>query len=426
MTVKRQKYLQNLIDRMGNGMIKVITGLRRSGKSYLLFNIFENWLLQNGVTKDFIVEIQLDDDEFVSLRNPLKLGEYIRGRIKNPDERTYVFIDEIQFVKKIENPDLPGDFISFYEVLNGLLRKNNLDVYITGSNSKMLSKDILTEFRGRGDQVHVYPLSFKEVYDTFQGDFSEVYDEYSMYGGLPGLWNLKTDEQKGMYLKNLFDEVYIKDIVQRHKLNGEKDITTLIEVLSSSVGSYTNPTKIENTFKTELKTVYTQKTVANHLGFLEDAFLISEAKRFDIKGRKYIGANSKYYFTDVGLRNALLNFRQNEVTHIMENIIYNELLVRGYNVDVGIVETVIKDSDGKQKKSQLEVDFIAVRGNEKLYIQSAFSLASKEKEMKEKRSLMKIDDSFRKIIVQKDTTKSWYDDNGFYIMSLKDFLLGDI
>ena len=382
--------------------------------------------MQNGVTKDFIVEIQLDDDEFVSLRNPLKLGEYIRGRIKNPDERTYVFIDEIQFVKKIENPDLPGDFISFYEVLNGLLRKNNLDVYITGSNSKMLSKDILTEFRGRGDQVHVYPLSFKEVYDTFQGDFSEVYDEYSMYGGLPGLWNLKTDEQKGMYLKNLFDEVYIKDIVQRHKLNGEKDITTLIEVLSSSVGSYTNPTKIENTFKTELKTVYTQKTVANHLGFLEDAFLISEAKRFDIKGRQYIGANSKYYFTDVGLRNALLNFRQNEVTHIMENIIYNELLVRGYNVDVGIVETVIKDSDGKQKKSQLEVDFIAVRGNEKLYIQSAFSLASKEKEMKEKRSLMKIDDSVRKIIVQKDTTKSWYDDNGFYIMSLKDFLLGDI
>ncbi|MCF0237453.1 MAG: ATP-binding protein [Sphaerochaetaceae bacterium] len=423
MDIKRPKYLQQLTDRMGNGLIKVITGIRRAGKSYLLFNIFKNYLLDSGVCQENIVEVQLDDDSFIALRNPLKLGEYIRSKIPSSNTITYIFIDEIQFVKRIENPDVSGDYITFYEVLNGLLRKNNLDIYITGSNSKMLSNDILTEFRGRGDQVHVYPLTFKEVYDAVGGNFSDIYDAYSLYGGLPTVWGLNTEEQKITYLKSLFKELYIKDIVQRHNLNGETSISMLMEVLASNIGSYTNVTKIENTFKSEMNTVYTQKTIAKHIEYLEDSFLISEGKRYDIKGRKYIGANSKYYFTDVGLRNALLNFRQNEVSHIMENIIFNELIARGYNVDVGIVEVQINNSEGKRQKIKLEVDFIAVKGSEKIYVQSAFSLASKDKEIQEKRSFLKIDDSFRKIIVQKDTSNSWYDDNGFYIMSLKEFLL---
>lgn len=416
MNIQRPQYLDELINKMHNGMVKVVTGIRRSGKSFLLFNIFKNYLLENGVKENQIIEIILDDDKFASFRNPIILGEHLR-KITNKKKKYYILIDEIQYCRQIENPDLPGDFITFYNVLNGLLRNENIDLYVTGSNSKMLSTDILTEFRGRGDQIHVYPLSFLEFYSAQKKDFDEAYINYSTYGGLPKISTLKTDKQKSDYLKNLFDEVYIKDILQKNEIKDENHLADLLNVISSAIGSFTNPTKLENTFKSELKTVYSTKTIQKHLDILKDSFLIYEAKRFDIKGRKYIGANSKYYFSDIGLRNARLNFRQQEPTHIMENIIYNELLTRNFNIDVGIVEV-----NNKNIKTQLEVDFVATDGNKKFYIQSAYSIATEEKQIQEKKSLQKIDDSFKKIIIIKENIKSHYDENGFLIISLKTFL----
>lgn len=414
--IERDTYLKTLIGKIDNGMVKILTGIRRSGKSYLLFNIFKTYLLENNIKAENIIEVVLDDDSYIALRNPINLGSYIREKINNNNEKYFVFIDEIQFVAKVKNPYLEGDYISFYEVLNGLLNKGNIDVYVTGSNSKMLSKDILTEFRGRGDQVHIYPLSFSEFYSYCGGDFLDSYDEYSLYGGLPKVALLKSDEDKAKYLKTLYSEVYLKDVIERNNIRKGDELSILTEVLASGIGSYTNSTNLSNTFKSELKVGYEPKSIASHIECLKDSFLLEEAKRFDIKGRKYIGANSKYYFTDIGLRNAMLNFRQNEPTHIMENIIFNELIIMGYNVDVGIVELTTTEN-GKNKKVQLEVDFIANRGQEKIYIQSAYSLAGEEK-----RSLFKIYDSFRKIIIQKDSSKSYYDDNGIYIMSWKDFL----
>lgn len=419
--IERDTYLKTLIGKIDNGMVKILTGIRRSGKSYLLFNIFKTYLLENNIKAENIIEVVLDDDSYIALRNPINLGSYIREKINNNNEKYFVFIDEIQFVAKVKNPYLEGDYISFYEVLNGLLNKGNIDVYVTGSNSKMLSKDILTEFRGRGDQVHIYPLSFSEFYSYCGGDFLDSYDEYSLYGGLPKVALLKSDEDKAKYLKTLYSEVYLKDVIERNNIRKGDELSILTEVLASGIGSYTNSTNLSNTFKSELKVGYEPKSIASHIEYLKDSFLLEEAKRFDIKGRKYIGANSKYYFTDIGLRNAMLNFRQNEPTHIMENIIFNELIIMGYNVDVGIVELTTTEN-GKNKKVQLEVDFIANRGQEKIYIQSAYSLAGEEKQKQEKRSLFKINDSFRKIIIQKDSSKSYYDDNGIYIMSLKDFL----
>ncbi|NLZ68963.1 MAG: ATP-binding protein [Spirochaetales bacterium] len=419
--IERDTYLKTLIGKIDNGMVKILTGIRRSGKSYLLFNIFKTYLLENNIKAENIIEVVLDDDSYIALRNPINLGSYIREKINNNNEKYFVFIDEIQFVAKVKNPYLEGDYISFYEVLNGLLNKGNIDVYVTGSNSKMLSKDILTEFRGRGDQVHIYPLSFSEFYSYCGGDFLDSYDEYSLYGGLPKVALLKSDEDKAKYLKTLYSEVYLKDVIERNNIRKGDELSILTEVLASGIGSYTNSTNLSNTFKSELKVGYEPKSIASHIECLKDSFLLEEAKRFDIKGRKYIGANSKYYFTDIGLRNAMLNFRQNEPTHIMENIIFNELIIMGYNVDVGIVELTTTEN-GKNKKVQLEVDFIANRGQEKIYIQSAYSLAGEEKQKQEKRSLFKINDSFRKIIIQKDSSKSYYDDNGIYIMSLKDFL----
>ena len=421
MNIKRDGYLKQLTDRMHNGMIKVVTGLRRSGKSFLLFHIFKEYLLSQKVKESQIIEIALDNDSQAKLRNPIVLGEYLRKHIK-ANRQYYILIDEIQYCKDIENPDLPGDFISFYNVLNGLLQKENVDVYVTGSNSKMLSSDILTEFRGRGDQVHVYPLSFREYFDAIGDDFDSVWQDYLTYGGLPKVASMKTEAQKIEYLKNLMDEVYLKDIIQRNGIENTESLSNLLNVLSSSVGSFTNPTKLEKTFRSEIGKTYTSKTIYSHLQMLKDAFLISEAVRYDVKGRKYIGSNSKFYYADVGLRNARLNFRQIEPTHLMENIIYNELLIRGYNVDVGIVEINTKQN-GKSVRIQLEVDFIATLGSQKLYIQSAYHMDDEIKGEQEKRSLRHIDDSFSKIIVVKDYIKAHHDENGFLIMSLKDFLL---
>ncbi len=423
--IQRNAYLARLIAKRHNGMIKVVTGMRRCGKSYLLFKIFVDYLLEHGVQPQQIVQIVLDDDEFASLRNPLRLGEYIRARTEGGNTQYYVLIDEIQYCAKVENPDLPGDFITFYNVLNGLLRREQVDVYVTGSNSRMLSSDILTEFRGRGDQVHVRPLAFAEYYEAKQSslDFEDAFAEYLTYGGLPRVCLYSSDEEKSLYLKNLFEEVYIKDIVQRNGLKSEEAIRDLMRVLASAIGSFTNPSRIEQTFKSRLNATYTSKTIFNHISLLKDSFLVEEARRYDVKGRRYIGANAKYYFTDTGLRNALLNFRQTEQTHLMENVLYNELLFRGYNVDVGIVEINERVSAAKNTRRQLEVDFVANKGNKKFYIQSALSLEPEEKSRQERRSLSRIDDSFKKIIVTKDRVKASLDESGFLICNVKDFLL---
>lgn len=368
-----------------------------------------------------IIEIALDNDKQAELRNPIVLGEFLRKKIKGRS-KYYVLIDEIQYCRDVENPALPGDRITFYNVLNGLLQKDNIDVYVTGSNSKMLSSDILTEFRGRGDQIHVRPLCFREYFDAVKGDFDDAWQNYVTYGGLPKVALMKTDSEKSAYLKNLVDEVYLKDIVQRNNIENEEALASLVNVLSSATGSFTNPTKIENTFKSELGVTYTSKTIFAHLQMLKDAFFLSEAMRYNVKGRKYIGANSKYYFADVGLRNARLNFRQLEATHLMENVIYNELLVRGFNVDVGIVEVNAKQN-GKNVKLQLEVDFVATLGNKKLYVQSAYRMDDTEKQNQEMASLRKIDDSFAKIIVVRDNVKPHQNEDGFMIMGLRNFLL---
>lgn len=425
MDIARPQYLELLKKKMNNSMIKVVTGLRRSGKSYLLFNIFKKYLRSSGIKESQIIEIILDDDEFAALRNPLKLGEFIRTKTQESSIHYYILIDEIQYCKSVENPDLPGDSITFYNVLNGIMRRKNCDLYVTGSNSKMLSSDILTEFRGRGDQIHVYPLTFREYYEAIKErmDFETAFADYATYGGLPRAVLLESDREKSDYLKNLFEEVYLKDIVQRNKIKNEEGLSELLSVLASSVGSFTNPARIENTFKSESGKVYTSKTILNHIKIFEDSFLISQVKRYDLKGRKYIGANSKYYFTDVGLRNALLNFRQTEWTHLTENVIYNELIAQGFNVDVGIVELNEKDSSGKSVRRQLEVDFVATSGNSKLYIQSAYSMPDAEKRLQEKRPLTHIDDSFTKIIVTREAVKPYFDDDGIYMLPLKDFLI---
>ena len=416
MEIKRKKYLDMLISRMNNGMIKVITGIRRCGKSYLLFYLFKNYLYNQGVDESQIIELILDDELYRAYRDPIKLGEYIRGKLTDNKKQYYVFIDEIQYCKKKKNPDVDGDYITFYEVLNGLLRRDNVDVYVTGSNSSMLSKDVLTQFRGRGDEVHIYPLSFAEYSLAAEKDFDEAYADYEMYGGLPKILSFDDDEKKNSYLKNLMSELYIKDIVQRNHIKNEEALGTLIDILASDIGSYTNPTNISNTYKSRLKDSYAQHSITNHIECLKDAYIIEEAKRYDIRGRKYIGANSKYYFTDMGLRNARLNFRQYEPNNIMENIIYNELRIRGFNVDVGII----------QSRKQYEVDFVANLGSKRLYVQSAYEIGNEEKRIQETNSLKRIDDSFEKIIIVRQSVIKHYDDNGFLMMSLKDFLKGNI
>lgn len=410
MEIRRDGYLEQLKLRKDNGMIKIITGIRRCGKSFLLFVLFKKYLLENGVDNEHIIEIALDGIENEELRDPKKCYQYIKEAMKD-EQKYYLLLDEVQFMPRFE------------EVLNSLLRISNIDVYVTGSNSRFLSSDIVTEFRGRGDEIKIYPLSFAEFYAAYDGDYEDAWDEYMIYGGLPQVVQFSTERQKAEYLKNIFTNVYLRDVVERNKLQNVDEIGTLVDILASTIGTPTNPTRISNTFKSERGINYTNKTIANHIDYLAEAFLITKAERYDIKGRKYVGANLKYYFTDLGLRNARLNFRQQEPTHIMENIVYNELLVRGYNVDVGIVEVSAKNNEGKRVHKQLEVDFVVNQGSQRYYIQVAYDMTSEEKQTQEFNSLRNIPDSFKKIVIVNGTKKPWRNEEGFVIMGMKYFLL---
>lgn len=422
LVIKRDLYLNKLIRKKNNGSIKIITGLRRSGKSYLLNNLYYDYLLGEGVKQEQIIKLALDDDRNREYRNPDKLSAFLYSKIANETDNFYFLLDEVQFAisdKEIKSKEP----IRLYGILNGLLRLKNVDVYITGSNSKFLSSDIATEFRGRGDVVHVNPLSFAEFYSAYKhGDKYDAWDEYSTYGGMPMLLTMETDEEKAEYLNNLFKNTYIKDIIEKNRLRGDVAIDTLIDVLASSIGSLNNPTKIAKTFVSNGMNV-SDKTVSTYIEYLLDSFLIRKTARYDIKGRKYINSPFKYYFSDIGLRNARINFRQQEQTHIMENIIYNELVMRGFNVDVGIIEHVVRTENDKRETKHLEVDFVCNKGNQRYYIQSAFSIPSVEKMVQEQASLDRIDDSFKKIIITQDRTKLWRNEKGYVIMNVLDFLL---
>lgn len=410
MEIKRDKYLEDLKDRMHNGMIKVVTGIRRCGKSYLIFNIFREYLLNEGIDEQHIIEMEFDKKENVKYRNPDELLKFVKDR--NKDKKVhYVLLDEVQMLEDFE------------EVLNSLLHIKNLDIYVTGSNSKFLSSDVLTEFRGRGDEVHVYPLTFQEAMQNYKGDIYHGWAEYVTYGGLPLVWGMRTDQQKIKYLTDLFEKTYISDIIDHNGIEKTEELETLLNVLASAVGSLTNPTKIEATFKSVLQSKISRNTIVQYIGYLKDAFIINEANRYDVKGRKYIGTPLKYYYEDIGLRNARLGFRQVEETHLMENAVYNELLSRGYMVDVGVVETRKRNKEGKQEKRKLEIDFVANMGSRRYYIQSAFQIPDQEKERQEKESLNNVDDSFKKIVLVRDVVKTSRDEKGIVTMSIYDFLM---
>ena len=410
MDIKRDKYLNDLINRMHNGMIKVVTGIRRCGKSYLLFNIFKNYLLEQGVPASHIIMIELDQRKNKKYRDPDVILDYIESLIEE-DGHYYIMLDEVQMLQEFE------------EVLNSLLHIRNADVYVTGSNSKFLSKDVITEFRGRGDEIHIYPLTFKEFMEAYDGDMYHGWAEYVVYGGLPLTVTMKTEEQKISYLTNLFKETYLRDIIERYHIEKIQELEDLINILASSIGSLTNPPKLEATFKSVIQSTISLNTIRQYIEYLEDAFIINKANRYNVKGRKYIGTPLKYYFEDVGLRNARLGFRQVEETHLMENVIYNELRSRGYSVDVGMVEKRGVNKDGKEYRSQLEIDFVANLGSKRYYIQSAFSMPTEEKRIQEKASLVNINDSFKKIIVVKDIVNVTRDEDGITTMSIYDFLL---
>lgn len=426
--IERKKYLDMLIRKKENGMVKVITGIRRCGKSYLLFDIYHKYLNSVGVDDSHIIELALDDDENIRWRNPIELGKHIRELMTDKERMYYIFLDEIQKVAEIPNPYLPGtdETVGFVDVVLGLMKIKNADVYVTGSNSKMLSSDILTEFRGRGDEIRVNPLSFSEFYNAYTGDKHDAWQEYFTYGGMPLVMLQKTHEDKAVYLRDLFDKIYLDDIITRKSIGHAKSVLEdLLDVISSSVGSLTNPLKLSNTFASVKKMSITDDTIAKYLDYFIDAFLLYKAQRFDIKGRKYIGSPLKYYFSDIGLRNARLNFRQQEENHIMENIIYNELRYRDYSVDVGIVEYNHKNAERKSVRSLLEIDFVANNGSDRLYIQSALNVSDEEKRRQEVNSLKRINDSFRKIVVIKDNIIPWHDDDGIYYIGIEKFLLGE-
>lgn len=412
MEIQRMQYIDLLLNRMHNKMIKVITGMRRSGKSYLLFNLFKKTLIAQGVAQSHIISIELDRYENRAFRDPDVVLEYIHSCIKE-EGMYYLLMDEVQMLSDFE------------EVLNSLMHNDSLDIYVTGSNSKFLSKDVMTQFRGRGDEIHVFPLTFKEFMQVYEGDVYHGWSEYVVYGGLPLVATMRTDEQKIHYLTNLFTETYLKDIIERYHIDKIQEMDDLLNVLASSVGSLTNPPKIEATFKSTIHSNISMNTIRQYLAYLEDAFLIHKAYRYNVKGRKYIGTPLKYYFEDVGLRNARLGFRQVEETHLMENIIYNELRSRGYSVDVGVVEKRERDERGKEIKKQLEIDFIANLGSNRYYIQSAFSMPTEQKRIQEKASLVNVKDSFKKIILVKDVMKVSHDEDGIVTMSVYDFLLNE-
>ncbi len=410
MEITRDIYVERLKMRMHNRMIKIITGIRRSGKSYLLFTLFYRYLRESGVAEDQIICINLEDRQSAFLRDPDTFLSYVAER-RIDAKNYYLFIDEVQLL------------VDFESVLNGLMRDERLDIYVTGSNSRFLSRDVATEFRGRGDELHVFPLSFAEFMSAYQGDVYQGLAEYFLYGGLPALLMLPTDEQKVSYLQNLFTTTYIKDLHERYGIAKKQEFDDLINILASQVGSLSNPSRIVNTFSSVLKSDISLNTLKSYIDYLREAFIINEAYRYDVRGKKYIGTPLKYYFEDLGLRNAKLNFRQQEDNHLMENLIYNELRLRGYQVDVGVITRRQKDEDGRLRSSTLEVDFIASQGSKLFYIQSALVLPTSEKRAQEKASLLAIGDAFTKIIIVKDAIKAWRDEDGILTMSLYDFLL---
>lgn len=425
MIIERKQYLDELIKKKDNGRIKIITGIRRCGKSYLLFELYKNYLLKNSIAENQIIEMALDDIENIGYRDPFKLNEYIKNKITG-DKRYYIFIDEIQFSRSVKNPyiDDEDEKITFVDTLLSLMKRKNLDIYVTGSNSKMLSKDILTQFRDRGDEIHVYPLSFAEMSSCYE-DKDKAWEDYVLCGGMPFVLEMETFEEKSRYLKELFEETYIKDIIDRNQIkNSEEVLEVLLDFVSSAVGSLTNPLKLSNRYASEKKINISNNTISKYLTYFEEAYVLYAAKRYDIKGSKYFSTPLKYYFADIGLRNARLNFRQVEETHIMENIIYNDLLRRGFNVDVGVVE-YFPNVEGKTTRVQLEVDFVVNRGNLRYYIQSAFAINSEEKKEQERSSLKRIDDSFKKIIIVRDNIVPRYDEYGIYYVGIRDFLLMD-
>lgn len=424
MQFQRDRYLNKLIQRMNNGQVKVVTGIRRCGKSYLLFTLFADYLKKNGVDDEHIIEVALDEALNEHLRDPHELALYLRDRIK-PDGQYYILLDEIQYAisrEEMRNPDKP---VRLYGVLNGLLRLRNVDVYVTGSNSKMLSHDVMTEFRGRGDTVDVHPLSFAEYYGWRGGDKSDAYEEYALFGGMPFVWSKATDEDKSDYLKSLFQEVYYKDIMERYELEHPDVLDELTDVLCSSIGSLTNASKLSDTLNSVKQLKVNHTTIGTYLRCLTDSFLFRCAKRYDVKGKKYFEFPMKYYCEDVGLRNARLNYRQQEETHIMENIIYNELVMRGYSVDVGVVPVTELGSDGKRHQKTCEIDFVVNKGMKRYYVQSALNISDADKLKQEKRPLLAVRDSFQQIIVSKTNAKSWFDDAGIKHIGLYDFLLDE-
>ena len=413
MIITRQKYLEMLVAGQGNGLVKIVTGGRRCGKSFLLFQIFHQYLLQHGVDEGHLIEVSLDDRRNRKLCDPDALLDYLDSRIKSDGKTNFIFLDEIQLV---------DDFIG---VLLRLMHTPNTEVYVSGSNSKFLSKDVVTEFRGRGQEIRIWPLSFSEYYGAVGGERSQAWKDYYTFGGLPQILSLDTERAKRSYLRDIYEVTYIKDIVERNKIKVPEGLRELVRILASGIGSSTNPTRICNTFQSVSQLQITDKTINEYISDIQDAFLIEEALRYDVKGRKYIGTETKYYFCDLGLRNIVLNLRQQEETHIMENVIYNELRMRGYLVDVGLVECWTTDENGKRKRSKLEVDFVVNNGPERVYIQSAFNMPTKDKEKQERRSLINIADNFRKVIVVKDDIKRKIDDDGVVTIGLFDFLLDE-
>ena len=410
--IERKKYLEELVSLQNNGMIKAITGMRRCGKSFLLFEIFTSYLEKNGVAPDHIIKVDLENYKNRAMRNPDNLYAYVESRIIDGG-MYYILLDEVQMLDNFE------------DVLNGFLKMRNVDVYVTGSNAKFLSKDIITEFRGRGFEVKMYPLSFSEFMSAYSGSVQAGFNEYMLYGGLPQILSYTSEEQKVRFLKTLFDETYIKDIKDRHDIRKDDDLEELINIMASGIGALTNPNKLANTLRSEKKSVISYDTVKDYIDYLCDSFLIEKSTRYDIKGKRYINSPYKYYFMDLGLRNARINFRQSEKSHLMENLIYNELRVRGFNVDVGVVPVVTKDKDGKQQRSNLEVDFICNLGSRRYYIQSAYRMESEEKREQERASLLKVDDSFKKIIIIGEESPVIRDEAGITTISIYDFLLKD-
>lgn len=428
MQFARKQYLDQLIRKKDNGRIKIITGLRRSGKSYLLFTLYRQHLLDSGIQEDQIIGLALDEIDNAKYRNPFALNQFIREQIADKNKRYYVFIDEIQFVSAVPNPyvDDPNEKLTFIDVVLGLMKIPNADIYVTGSNSKMLSSDILTQFRDRGDEIRVHPLSFAEVYENYQGDKRGAWRDYYTYGGMPLVWMTESHEERSRYLHSLFTGTYLKDVLERHQIKNQADVLDiLLNVLASSIGSLTNPSKLSNTFASERHIKIAPDTLDTYIGYFVEAFLLQKAERYDVKGRKYIKTPVKYYYSDVGLRNARLGFRQLEETHLMENVLYNDLIRRGFDVDVGVVTQNIRTDEGKNARKQLEIDFVVNRGDERYYIQSALSIDAPDKKEQEIASLLRIPDSFKKIVVVRDYIKPWTDENGIRYVGIEDFLLDE-